>query len=75
MQRRVELMHAHWADKAFIKRPSKLKHKAELERVLLVEPPAGVPAVGWVPVSISEIYEDSAGTGPGLDAGFAVGGY
>jgi len=66
MQTRIEWMHQHWDGAAsrtdnFLKRPSKLKHTAELERVLVIaQPPAGVPAFGWVPVSLSEEYPATA---------------
>ena len=66
MQTRIEWMHEHWDGSAsrtdnFLKRPSKLKHIAEVEHVLVVsQPPAGVPAFGWVPVSLSEEYPATA---------------
>lgn len=67
MQERIEWMHEHWDPTAeqphdfFLKRPKALKHVAELERVLVIsQPPEGVPARGWVPISLSEMFPPEA---------------
>jgi hypothetical protein len=70
MQKRVELMHEHWNDKDFIKKATKVNHKVELDHRLILDVPDGVPEYGWVPISVAELYEDSTGYGPGIDAGF-----
>ena len=70
MQKRVELMHEHWQAKDFIKKATKVNHKVELDHRLILDVPDGVPEYGWVPISVAELYEDSTGYGPGIDAGF-----
>ncbi|KAH8094428.1 hypothetical protein JL720_4429 [Aureococcus anophagefferens] len=70
MQKRVELMHEHWQEKDFIKKATKVNHKVELDHRLILDVPDGVPEYGWVPISVAELYEDSTGYGPGIDAGF-----
>ena len=70
MQKRVELMHEHWADNDFIKKATKVNHKVELDHRLILDVPDGVPEYGWVPISVAELYEDRTGYGPGIDAGF-----
>ena len=74
MQTKIEHMQTEWLQASstqnFLKKPSKLKHKAELERVLFVDPPASVPSVGWVPVALSETYEGKWAE-QATDAGFA----
>ena len=70
MQARIEYMHAHWGNKTFLKKPTLLKHHAELEHALMVDPPPGVPAAtGWVPVSIEEVYESKNNVETGLFEG------
>jgi len=70
LQTRVEWMHQHWDTLSsahtndpgdfFLKRPKALPRLAELEHVLVLDaPPNGVPAVGWVPVSLSEEFPPS----------------
>lgn len=75
MQTRIEWMHKHWENKTFVKRPSgfggRTFHKAELEHVLLISPPPGVPSVGWVPVSIEEVYDESLH--PNIETGYLKG--